>query len=58
MIKREPIFRTPWRTDEQRAEILEEIRLAGVDADDLADKLDERARQSAEQYRIAKLTTQ
>jgi glycosyltransferase involved in cell wall biosynthesis len=57
-IKQEPIFRTPWHTDQQRAEILEEIRLAGVDAEDLANRLDERARQSAEQHRIAKLPTQ
>jgi glycosyltransferase involved in cell wall biosynthesis len=41
-IQREPVFRAPWRNPEERAEILGEVRASGMDADDLADRLDER----------------
>jgi glycosyltransferase involved in cell wall biosynthesis len=42
----EPLFRVPWRTYEERTTILEEVRASGVDADNLAVRLDERAQQS------------
>jgi glycosyltransferase involved in cell wall biosynthesis len=43
-IQREPVFRVPWRTEEERAEILAEVRAGGVDASDLANQLEQRAR--------------
>jgi glycosyltransferase involved in cell wall biosynthesis len=39
----EPVFRAPWRTYEERSEILSELRTSGVDAENLAARLDERA---------------
>lgn len=40
MIQGEPVFRAPWRTRDERREILDEIRTSGVDAGDLAIQLD------------------
>jgi len=47
-IQGDPVFRSPWRTERERAEILGEIRASGVDAEGLASELDSRARAGAE----------
>jgi Glycosyl transferase family 2 len=46
-IQREPVFRVPWRTTQECAEILGEVRASGVDPDDLAERLEQRARLGA-----------
>jgi glycosyltransferase involved in cell wall biosynthesis len=46
-IQNDPVFRVPWRSNRERTEILAEIRTSGVNAEDLAVVLDERAKRSA-----------
>jgi GT2 family glycosyltransferase len=43
----EPIFRVPWRTYDERSELLEEVHTSGMDLDTLAERLGDRAQQSA-----------
>lgn len=42
-IPAKPLFRAPWRTSEERGEILNELHTGGIDAEALAMRLDERA---------------
>jgi glycosyltransferase involved in cell wall biosynthesis len=42
----DPLYRAPWRTPQERAEILEELRVSGIDAEPLAARVDARAQAS------------
>jgi hypothetical protein len=46
-ISGEPVFRAPWRTSIERREILDELHDAGVNAEDLAIRLDKRAQETS-----------
>jgi glycosyltransferase involved in cell wall biosynthesis len=57
-IQREPVFRVPWRSRDERAEILGEVRAGGVDAEDLADRLEQRARLNGEPRSVPQLAVE
>jgi glycosyltransferase involved in cell wall biosynthesis len=47
-VENDPVFRLPWRSEQERAVILAELRASGVETEDLAVLLEERALRSAE----------